>query len=83
VLLCDSVLQKHAQLLALVSELETNHQGVPSVNQQLNSLLDTMEHLRPKFEAARYFFVDKTTLFTISYSLVSFVLVLIQLKLNF
>jgi hypothetical protein len=82
VLLCDSVVQKHGQLLALVIELETNCQGVPSANKQLNSLLDTMEHLRPKFEAARYFFVDKTTLFTISYSLVSFVLVLIQLKLN-
>jgi hypothetical protein len=71
VLLCDSVLQKHAQLLALVSELETNHHDVPSANKQLKSLLETIEHLRPKFEAARYFFVDKTILFTVSYSIVT------------
>ncbi|KAJ3620274.1 hypothetical protein MTP99_004240 [Tenebrio molitor] len=82
VLLCDSVVQKHAQLLVLVSELETNYQGVSSVNQQLNSLLNTIEHLRPKFEAARFFSVDKTILFTVLYSIVTFLLVIIQFKLN-
>ncbi|KAH0813380.1 hypothetical protein GEV33_009411 [Tenebrio molitor] len=69
VLLCDSVVQKHVQLLVLVTQLETNYQGVPSANEQLNSLLNTIAHLRPKFEAARFFSVDKTTLFTVSYSI--------------
>jgi hypothetical protein len=82
VLLCDSVVQKHVQLLVLVTQLETNYQGVPSANEQLNSLLNTIAHLRPKFEAARFFSVDKTTLFTVSYSIVTFLLVLIQFKLN-
>jgi hypothetical protein len=82
VLLCDSVVQKHAQLLVLVSELETNYQGVSSAKKQLNSLLNTIEHLRPNFEAARFFSVDKTILFTVSYSIVTFLLVIIQFKLN-
>jgi hypothetical protein len=81
VFLCDSILQKHAQILSLVCKLAATSES-RFVKMKLNSLLNAIMHLRPEFNAARFFFLDKRLLLGILYTIITFLLVIIQFKLN-
>jgi hypothetical protein len=80
VFLCDSILQKHAQILLLVRKLECTSEAGTFENEKLKLLIDKVGQLRPEFTAARFFSLDKSTLFSILYSIVTFLLVIIQYK---
>jgi hypothetical protein len=52
------------------------------ISDHLKSLIDGVIQFRPEFTAAGFFFIDKTTLFSIVNCTVTFLLVIVQLKIN-
>jgi gustatory receptor len=78
--LCDSILDEHAQILSLVCKLEAqaSSESGTFINEKLNFLIGHIVHLRPEFTAANFFSLDKTTLFSILYSITTFLVVIIQ-----
>jgi gustatory receptor len=80
VFLCDSILEKHAQILVLVRNLESTSETGTFANEKLKLLIDKVGQFRPEFTAARFFSLNKSTLFGILYNLVTFFLVIIQYK---
>jgi hypothetical protein len=66
--LCDSILDEHAQILSLVCKLEAqaSSESGTFINEKLNFLIGHIVHL------------DKTTLFSILYSIITFLVMIIQ-----
>jgi hypothetical protein len=52
------------------------------INDHLKSLIDAVGQFRPEFTAAGFFFIDKSTLFSIVNCTVTFLLVIVQLKIS-
>jgi gustatory receptor len=48
--------------------------------EEIQVLVDVVLHNRPEFKAARFFSIDRSTLFSVLNSLTTFLLVLIQFK---
>jgi hypothetical protein len=80
VLLCDSILEKHAEILVLVRKFESTSEAGTLANEKLKLLIDKVAQFRPEFTAARFFSLDKSTIFGILYNIVTFLLVIIQYK---
>ncbi|XP_068901861.1 uncharacterized protein [Tenebrio molitor] len=78
ILLCDSILKKCDEILAKAYRLEallTSYE-----NEEIQVLIDVVQHNRPEFRAARFFSIDRSTLFSVLNSLTTFLLVMIQFK---
>jgi hypothetical protein len=83
VCLADSILECYDHIVMTACRLESVMSEVYiSKGERSISLITVVCRNRPKFEAARFFALDKTTLLKILYSIVTFLLVIIQLKSN-
>jgi hypothetical protein len=82
VFLCDSIIRKYSEIEALSYKLEAANDSVVIINDHLKSLIDAVGQFRPEFTAAGFFFIDKSTLFSIVNCTVTFLLVIVQLKIN-
>jgi gustatory receptor len=78
ILLCDSILKKDDEIVAQAYRLET--QLSSKENEEIQVLIDVVLHNRPEFRAARFFSIDRATLFSVLNSLTTFLLVIIQFK---
>ncbi|XP_068901868.1 putative gustatory receptor 39b [Tenebrio molitor] len=78
IFLCDSILKKCDEILAKAYQLE----GMMSSyeNEEILVFIDVVQHNHPEFRAARFFSIDRSTLFSVLNSLTTFLLVLIQFK---
>jgi hypothetical protein len=81
VFLCDSIVRKYSEIVASSYKLEADN-DVVVISDHLKSLIDAVGQFRPEFTAAGFFFIDKTTLFSIVNCTVTFLLVIVQLKIN-
>jgi gustatory receptor len=68
---CDEILAKAYQLEGMMSSYE---------NEEILVFIDVVQHNHPEFRAARFFSIDRSTLFSVLNSLTTFLLVLIQFK---
>jgi gustatory receptor len=68
---CDEILAKAYQL---EGELTSDE------NKEIQVFIDVMQHNRPEFRAARFFSINRSTLFSVLNSLTTFLLVMIQFK---
>ncbi|RZC33359.1 7tm 7 domain containing protein [Asbolus verrucosus] len=83
VLRCDAVLKKFVEILRLSMKLEViSSDMTKDKNDQIRSFIDVVLHNRPKFTAFRFFEVNRSTIFRILYSIVTFLIIMIQFKLN-
>jgi hypothetical protein len=81
--LCDSIVKEYEDLLTLVCRVKVRmREYVLQTSQELTSLAEFMAQNRPRFEAASFFTIDKSMLFSILYVIVTFLLVIIQFKIN-
>jgi hypothetical protein len=81
VFLCNSIVRKYSEIVASSYKLEADN-DVVVISDHLKSLIDAVGQFRPEFTAAGFFFIDKTTLFSIVNCTVTFLLVIVQLKIN-
>jgi hypothetical protein len=81
VCLADSILKRYDHIVMTACRLESVMSQVYILKGE-RSLVTVVCRNRPKFEAARFFALDKTTLLKILYTIVTFLLVIIQLKSN-
>jgi gustatory receptor len=49
-------------------------------NEEIQVFIDVVQHNRPEFRAARFFSINRSTLFSVLNSLTTFLLVMIQFK---
>jgi gustatory receptor len=49
-------------------------------NKEIQVFIDVVQHNRPEFRAARFFSINRSTLFSVLNSLTTFLLVMIQFK---
>jgi hypothetical protein len=83
VCLCDSILERYDQIVMAACQLEISMSDAGSLEKEESiSLKQMVCQNRPEFEAARFFALDKTALFKIVNTIVTFLLVIIQLKSN-
>jgi hypothetical protein len=82
VLLCDSIVSKYTQILVSLCKLEAANDSVVIVNHHLKALIDAVVYFRPDFTAASFFLIDKSTLFSIVNCTVTFLIVIVQLKIS-
>ncbi|CAH1380251.1 unnamed protein product [Tenebrio molitor] len=68
---CDQILDQTYTLEAVL----TSHE-----NEEIQVFIDAVLHNRPEFKAARFFSIDRSTLFSVLNSLTTFLLVMIQFK---
>jgi gustatory receptor len=68
---CDEILAQAYQLEGVLSSYE---------NEEIQVFIDVVLHNCPEFRAARFFSIDRSTLFGVLNSLTTFLLVLIQFK---
>ncbi|KAJ3620278.1 hypothetical protein MTP99_004243 [Tenebrio molitor] len=75
-LLCDSILQKGEEILLQAYRLQTafTFYGI----EEILVFIDVVRLNRPEFTAARFFSIDRSTLFCIINSLTTFLLVMVQ-----
>jgi gustatory receptor len=76
--LCDLILKTSDEILAQAYRLENLlawYEG-----KEIQIFIDVVLHNRPEFRAARFFSIDRSTLFSILNSLTTFLLVMIQFK---
>ncbi|XP_068901871.1 uncharacterized protein [Tenebrio molitor] len=78
ILLCDYILKKYDEILAEAYRLETMLSSYEK--KEIQVFIDVVTYNRPKFKAARFFSVDRSTLFSVLNSLTTFLLVMIQFK---
>jgi gustatory receptor len=78
IFLCDSVIKKCDEILSQAYRLESELTSYD--NEEILVLIDGLLHNRPEFRAARFFSIDRSTLFTVLNSLTTFLLVIIQFK---
>ncbi|RZC42336.1 7tm 7 domain containing protein [Asbolus verrucosus] len=75
VLLCDAILKEFEKIWKIVFKMQ-----IWSEHQKFETFVAIVSHSRPKFTAARFFLIDRSTLFSIVNTILTFLLVLIQFK---
>jgi hypothetical protein len=81
--MCDAVLTESEKILMKVYKLKSMAADSLSWKcDEVDFLVQMILHRPPQFKAARFFAVDRTTLFSILYSMTSFLLVMVQFKSN-
>lgn len=70
---CDNILQEAKSLVNIL-------QKIKSRNEKLRDAIVTNIHVLPKFTAAGFFRIEKSTIFRMSTTLITFILVIIQFK---
>jgi gustatory receptor len=79
ILLCDQILKEYDQLLDLAWKLEASFSTSSSQEtRQIKFFIDFVQGNRPRFVAAQFFTIDKSTLFKMLNTLITFLLVIIQ-----
>ncbi|XP_068901867.1 uncharacterized protein [Tenebrio molitor] len=78
IFLCDSILKKCDEILAKAYRLEVKLTSYEI--EEIQVFIDAVLHSRPEFRAARFFSIDRSTLFSVLNSLTTFLLVMIQFK---
>jgi gustatory receptor len=68
---CDEILAKAYRLEVQLTSYK---------NKEIQVFIDAVLHNRPEFRAARFFSIDRSTLFSVLNSLTTFILVMIQFK---
>jgi gustatory receptor len=77
--LCDRILKEHDKLLDLAWRLKTSPSASrPQKKKELETFTDFVECNRPEFTAARFFPIDRSTLFKILDASITFILVMLQ-----
>jgi gustatory receptor len=80
-LTCDDILKESHTVSGLASQLQALGPGLtPLENKEFKMFVTFVEHNRPRFKAARFFSLDRSTLLQILNSLITFLLVAIQFK---
>ncbi|RZB40778.1 gustatory receptor 28b [Asbolus verrucosus] len=75
ILLCDNIMRESEELLGTFQQMEF------ALNEnEICMAMKMVSYNRPKFDAARYFSISRTTIFKILNSLTTFLLVMIQFK---
>jgi hypothetical protein len=79
--MCDAVLSEMEKTMVLVYKLQSmTTDFMPYENHEVYSLIQMILHTRPEFKAARFFSIKRSTLFSILYSMITFLLVMLQFK---
>jgi hypothetical protein len=79
--MCDAVLSEMEKTLLLVYKLQSVTADLMlDENHEVYSLAQMILHTRPEFKAARFFSIKRSTLFSILYSMITFLLVMLQFK---
>jgi gustatory receptor len=78
IFLCDSVMKKCDEILWQAYRLESELTSYE--NKEIQVFINVVLHNRPEFRAARFFSINRSTLFTVLNSLTTFLLVIIQFK---
>ncbi|XP_068901854.1 uncharacterized protein [Tenebrio molitor] len=83
ILLCDTVLKEFKLLVDLSGQLETSlFNLVLYKGNEFSNFSAALLHNQPEFHAARFFSIDRSTIFSILNSIITFLLVIIQFKYN-
>jgi hypothetical protein len=83
ILMCDAVLSEMEKSMVLVYKLQSvTADFMPFENDEVYSLVQMVLHTRPEFKAARFFSIKRSTMFSILYSMTTFLLVMLQFKSN-
>lgn len=81
IFLCDTILKKVDDILSQAYKLEASFDDLATYEtDELQIFIDVVQHNRPEFKAARFFSIDRSTLFSVLNSLTTFLLVMIQFK---
>ncbi|KAJ3652258.1 hypothetical protein Zmor_018238 [Zophobas morio] len=78
--LCDAILDEYDEIFKIWNQLEINVGQVDS--QEWYNFDKIMTHCCPRFSAARFFLVCRSTVFTVLGSITTFIIVIIQFKFN-
>jgi gustatory receptor len=78
IFLCDSIMKKCDEILSQAYRLESELTSYE--NKEIQVFINVVLHNRPEFRAARFFSINRSTLFTVLNSLTTFLLVIIQFK---
>jgi gustatory receptor len=78
IFLSDSILKKYDEILVQVYCFAGEVASYE--NKEIQVFIDVVLHNRPEFRAARFFSIDRSTLFSVLNSLTTFLLVIIQFK---
>jgi hypothetical protein len=78
IFLCDSIMKKCDEILWQAYRLERELTSYE--NKEIQVFINVVLHSRPEFRAARFFSINRSTLFTVLNSLTTFLLVIIQFK---
>ncbi|KYB27093.1 gustatory receptor 45 [Tribolium castaneum] len=83
IFLCDTILKKVDDILSQAYKLEASFDDLATYEtDEVQIFIDVVQHNRPEFKAARFFSIDRSTLFSVLNSLTTFLLVMIQFKEN-
>ncbi|XP_044260151.1 uncharacterized protein LOC123008429 [Tribolium madens] len=83
IFLCDTILKTVEDILSQAYKLEASFDDLATYEtDEVQIFIDVVQHNRPEFKAARFFSIDRSTLFSVLNSLTTFLLVMIQFKEN-
>ncbi|EFA05763.1 gustatory receptor 33 [Tribolium castaneum] len=80
--LCDLVAKEFDQILNLAYKIETWSVIFDNNLRKNQEIMKEILNHRPNFTAARFFTINRSTIFTICNSLTSFLIIIIQFKIN-
>jgi gustatory receptor len=79
ILLCDQILKEYDQLLDLAWKLEASlSTSTSQKTREIKMFINFLQGNLPRFVAARFFTIDKSTLFKMLNTSITFLLVIIQ-----
>jgi gustatory receptor len=79
ILLCDQILKEYDQLLDLAWKLEASlSTSTSQKTREIKMFINFLQGNPPRFVAARFFTIDKSTLFKMLNTSITFLLVTIQ-----
>jgi gustatory receptor len=83
ILLCDFIAHEAEKILALSYKLERHFvNGIVSEKEELYTFINVLVDNFPKFSAARFFRIERSTIFRIFEAVTTFVIIMIQFESN-
>ncbi|RZC32400.1 7tm 7 domain containing protein [Asbolus verrucosus] len=79
---CDAILKKFDEIFYLSNKQEAISKDGFEESYQIDKFVRMVGYSRPRFTAARFFSIDRTIIFSALGSITTFLIVIIQLKLN-
>jgi gustatory receptor len=80
ILMCDTIKQEFDNFLAHSYQIKNEVMDFAIKEHEVGTFIKAVSRCSPEFTAARYFSVDRSTIFAILNSMTTFLLVMIQLK---